>query len=292
MVALLMCLGTLYLSDAFAVYPKAFGPSFTKSMLTPPRGVKSGIALAPSTTRLNSVESSEGAEVDGNEVSNDSSVETSEELEEEQLEVENKPEENPELIALKEEIAALESTLRSKRLEAGKIEDEADEFTKSGYYRKCAEMDNFRKRRDLAFQNSKFVARATVMKKFLPIMDELKALGEQYQNDDFAKGYDALRKDFDLVIKNKLNLEEYGVAVGHPVNRFREAIVGYEHSDDVPDGSVLRQVSPGLEVKGNVVRFAECIVSKGKMAQDNEDASKPVDIEESSSESAEENPSN
>jgi molecular chaperone GrpE (heat shock protein) len=200
---------------------------------------------------------------------------------------EKEEEEDPEIKALKDEIASMESKLRSKRSEASRIEDDADEYTKTGYYRKCAEMDNFRKRRDLAFQNSKYVSRASVMQKFLPVMDELNALGEQYGEDDFAAGYDALRRDFNNVMSNSLDLEEYSVKVGEKLNRFREAVVGNEYSEEVAKGNVLRQVSSGLEVKGNVVRFAECIVSKGseadeKKKQEDEAASKSAKKSESS----------
>ena len=75
--------------------------------------------------------------------------EYSEEGEEEEQQ-EPEVEEDPEVVAIKEEIAKLESTLKEKRRELAYVSDKADEYTKSGYARKVAEMENMRRARSVS----------------------------------------------------------------------------------------------------------------------------------------------
>jgi hypothetical protein len=58
-------------------------------------------------------------------------------------------EEDPELTALKEEIASLETTLKEVRRKLAYTNDLADDFTKTGYARKVAEMENMRRARSV-----------------------------------------------------------------------------------------------------------------------------------------------
>jgi len=58
-------------------------------------------------------------------------------------------EEDPELKALKEEIASMEATLKEKRRQVASYSDRADDFTKTGYARKVAEMEMMRRARSV-----------------------------------------------------------------------------------------------------------------------------------------------
>ena len=241
-------------STAFTFHPQTCAV-FSAVRYSAPRGTEFGVAAVSSSVVLKSSEASR-EEVD---VNNEEAVEGEEKKQVE----EEEEEEDPEIKAIKEEIASLEATLRSKRMEANRLEDQADDYTQGGYLRKCAEMDNFRKRRDLAFQNSKYVARASIVQRFLPVMDELNALREEYGEDAFGKQYDQLRWDMDNVLQKNLEVESFTATVGGAVNRLRHAVSGYEYSNKYPEGSVIKAVKAGLEVKGNIIRQAECIVSKG-----------------------------
>ena len=64
--------------------------------------------------------------------------------------VEMKGEEDPELRTLKEEIAELESTLKSKRTTLAYTNDAVEEYSKAGYARKVAEMENMRRIRSVS----------------------------------------------------------------------------------------------------------------------------------------------
>lgn len=63
---------------------------------------------------------------------------------------EEEPPEDPEVVAVKDEIAQLESTLKEKRRELAYISDKAEEYSKSGYARKVAEMENMRRARSVS----------------------------------------------------------------------------------------------------------------------------------------------
>ena len=68
--------------------------------------------------------------------------------------VEEAPAEDPELVAIKEEIAKLESTLKDKRRELAYTSDKAEEYSKSGYARRVAEMENMRRARAVSVSSS------------------------------------------------------------------------------------------------------------------------------------------
>lgn len=61
--------------------------------------------------------------------------------------------EDPELVALKQEIANLESALKAKKRELFSARDKADEFTKEGYARQVAEMENMRRARSVSIRS-------------------------------------------------------------------------------------------------------------------------------------------
>lgn len=63
--------------------------------------------------------------------------------------VEEAPE-DPELTALKQEIANLESDLKAKQSTLSYTQNQVDEFSKGGYARKVAEMENMRRVRSVS----------------------------------------------------------------------------------------------------------------------------------------------
>ena len=60
------------------------------------------------------------------------------------------PPEDPEVTALKEEIANLESELKSKKANLSYQLDQAEEYSKAGYARTVAEMENMRRARSVS----------------------------------------------------------------------------------------------------------------------------------------------
>ena len=64
--------------------------------------------------------------------------------------VEEEVPEDPEIVALKEEIAKLESELKSKQSTLAYTQDQVEEYSKTGYARKVAEMENMRRVRNVS----------------------------------------------------------------------------------------------------------------------------------------------
>lgn len=89
---------------------------------------------------------------EGEENNVDTEARAEESVQEEQPQ-EEEPAEDPELVAIKEEIAQLESTLKDKRRELAYVSDKAEEYSKSGYARKVAEMENMRRARSVSYQH-------------------------------------------------------------------------------------------------------------------------------------------
>ncbi len=70
-----------------------------------------------------------------------------------------------------------------------------------------------------------------------------------------------------LALQKKIDVSTFDSIVGKEVNKQRDDIVGYEASDTIPKGMVVRSVKSGLEVHGNIVCPAQCIVSQGPTAE-------------------------
>jgi hypothetical protein len=78
-------------------------------------------------------------------------------------EKEEEPEEDPELVALKEEIAQLESTLKNKKTTLSYTQDQVEEYSKAGYARKVAEMENMRRVRSVSKRKQRSFDQHTIV---------------------------------------------------------------------------------------------------------------------------------
>lgn len=119
---------------------------------------------------------------------------------------------------------------------------------------------------------------AFVLQKFLPILEDLEQLEEQYGNDDFGKSYNALPGVFKSGMK-ELGVEDFFVEPGSPVDSGRVSVVAEEYSTDFPQGTVIRPISTGMELQGNVIKMAECIMSLGKEEVEEEEDSNKDDFD-------------
>lgn len=185
------------------------------------------------------------------------------------------PKEDPEITALKEQIANLEKDLKSKRMELNRNRDLVEEYSEGGYQRKCAEMDNMRRMRAAATETNKESARANVIQAFLPNLAQL-----QYITDTYGESYySALKNEFDNIFIS-MNLAGFTVDVGSKMDPRRCMVVAEEVAEGVEEaGIILRVERDGFEVSGNIISFAEVVVSKGK---------EPEPVEESDASSGEE----
>lgn len=180
---------------------------------------------------------------------------------------EDPPQEDPELVALKEEIAILEQKLKEKRRQSAAMGDSADEMSKAGYARKVAEMENMRRKRTMMQSSNKSTATASILADFLPVLDKLIELREAYGEDEFGRQYNALPGAMKTALVG-LGVKEYAVSVGDKVDASRIIVVEAEHSDEYPVDTVIRPVADGLELEGNPIRMASCVASLGPVPAD------------------------
>lgn len=170
---------------------------------------------------------------------------------------------DPEIVALKESIASLESDLKAKKYNLSDLQQKADKFSSAGYARQVALGVNNKRARGANESDSKSAARATVLQKFLPVLDSLDAVGAKYEDVAFAQTFDAgVRVEFDKALA-ALGVVEYVAESGQGLDAGRVVAVEEEHSEEVAKGNVIRALKSGLEISGNIVRPAEVVGSLG-----------------------------
>lgn len=110
--------------------------------------------------------------------------------------------------------------------------------------------------------SNKDASKAAIIQNFLPVMDELRHIQEDIGDIEFGKKYSGLLGAMSSAFK-QMGVEEYTVAAGDAVNPQKVATIEEEYSSDVPKGSIIRPVSMGMELAGNVMRLAQAVVSLG-----------------------------
>lgn len=67
-----------------------------------------------------------------------------------------------------------------------------------------------------------------------------------------------------------LGATDFHVQPGEKVNNFRMKVLEKEVSTEFAADTVIREVSPGMELNGNVIRAASCVTSLGSPSDDKE----------------------
>lgn len=115
--------------------------------------------------------------------------------------------------------------------------------------------------------SSREAAVASILTKFLPVLDDFIVLENKYARDDFGKSFNALGGAMRTALK-ELGVTEYEVQVGEKVDKQRVIVVQEEYSDEFEKDTVIRPIEVGLELQGNVMRQAECVASLGSETQE------------------------
>lgn len=110
--------------------------------------------------------------------------------------------------------------------------------------------------------SNKFAATAGVLTEFLPTLDQLTILRERFEGDEFGQKYAALAGGVRAAF-TEMGVTEYTLAEGEPIDTSRMTVIESEHSAIIAKDCVLRPLAVGLELKGNIVRPAECVASLG-----------------------------
>lgn len=130
--------------------------------------------------------------------------------------------------------------------------------------RVSAEFDNYKKRAAREVQDHRRFANEALLRELLPIIDNLeRALAVPAEGQNEA----GLREGLDLTLRqiHKL-LERFGVsaieAEGKPFDPVYHQAMMQEHSDEVPENTVLRQMQKGYAIHDRLLRPAMVVVAK------------------------------
>ena len=125
--------------------------SLNSKSLVSCRNVVQSTSVATSRTKRSVLYMAEDEEVsEGDDDSADESASNDNDSTDEEEEEEEGPPEDPELTALKESIAALEATLADKKSKLQYELEKCEEYSKSGYARKVADMENMKRVRSVS----------------------------------------------------------------------------------------------------------------------------------------------
>lgn len=82
----------------------------------------------------------------------------------------------------------------------------------------------------------------------------------QYAETEFGSKYGSLSIEESFA---KMGVTEYSLEAGQDLDDYRMAAVESEYSTEIAKDKVIRPVAAGLELEGNVIRAAQCVVSAG-----------------------------
>ena len=131
--------------------------------------------------------------------------------------------------------------------------------------RSQADFENYKKRCAREKEEAIKYANNSLLQRLVAIIDNfelgLAAAKEQGQQSPIYSGMVLVQKQLnDLLVENGLQPIE---AEGKPFDPNLHEAIAHEPSDEVPEGTVLRQVSRGYRIKDRLLRAAKVVVSSG-----------------------------
>ena len=131
--------------------------------------------------------------------------------------------------------------------------------------RSQADFENYKKRCAREKEEAIKYANNSLLQRLVAIIDNfelgLAAAKEQGQQSPIYSGMVLVQKQLnDLLAENGLQPIE---AEGKPFDPNLHEAIAHEPSDQVPEGTVLRQVSRGYRIKDRLLRPAKVVVSSG-----------------------------
>jgi len=148
--------------------------------------------------------------------------------------------------------------------EAVDHEAEAAKF-KDLALRATADLDNFRKRATREKEDAIRYANSALLEKLLPILDNfelgLEAAKSAPDAASIVQGMAMVEKQLkDFLVSHGVELIP---AEGEVFDPNRHEAVAQEPSNDVPEGTIVRQMRKGYKLKDRILRASTVTVSKG-----------------------------
>ncbi|MBN1275501.1 nucleotide exchange factor GrpE [Candidatus Woesearchaeota archaeon] len=148
-----------------------------------------------------------------------------------------------------------------KKSKTAELKEQVQELTNS-LQRARAELENYQKRVERDREQQQRYASEGVLKRFLPILDNLElALKHCTQQDDFYRGVEMIYANI------RSMLEEEGVkpiqALGLPFDPYRHEALLTKESDQ-PENAIVDVMQQGYTYHDKVLRPAKVAISKNK----------------------------
>lgn len=154
----------------------------------------------------------------------------------------------------KEEIDKLKLEVENLKKKIEELEQKNKEYL-TGWQRVKADYIN--REREIERQRSEWLefANVSLILEILPIYEHFnQALKHKNKNEDFVKGIEQIKKQFDEFFK-KLGIEKIKT-IGEKFNpEFHEAV---EKKGE--EGIIIEEVSPGYKMNGKVIKVAKVVV--------------------------------
>jgi molecular chaperone GrpE len=152
------------------------------------------------------------------------------------------------------ELEALQKRLDEEQAKARELEAKSAENL-DGWQRAVAEFQNYKKRIDRDRESDKAVMKGDLLKRVLPVLDDLeRALQNRPGGDAWANGIELIQRKLQSILESE-GLKRIE-AVGTPFDpNFHEAI-SYEPADGLESGYVIGVVQNGYMLGDYVVRPA------------------------------------
>jgi molecular chaperone GrpE len=173
-----------------------------------------------------------------------------------------------EVLPAEAEEAAPKEELASLRQELEDVQARQAEYL-DGWQRARAELANARKRFQREQEQAYDNARADILVRLLPILDDfqraLENVPEEASNDPWLEGIRLIERNFQRV------LEQEGVSAipdaGQEFDPFLHQAVTHEPSDSVPAGHIIAALRTGYRMGEQVLRPSMVRVSSGPEAE-------------------------
>ncbi len=158
------------------------------------------------------------------------------------------------------EVEALQKQLDEAESRIGDLEAKAAQNL-DGWQRSVAEFQNYKKRMDRDREADKAIMKGDLIKRFLPVLDDLeRALKNRPEDSSWATGIELIARKLQSILEAEgLKRIDAEGAVFDP--NYHEAI-SYESADGVESGRVIAVVQNGYMLGDYVVRPAMVRVAK------------------------------
>jgi molecular chaperone GrpE len=159
-----------------------------------------------------------------------------------------------EAVVASEEVEQLSAEIESLKKQLAEAESKTSEY-KDSWLRSQAEFQNFRKRLDRDNEMMYLSMKGDIVKKVLPVLDDLeRALQNRSADDAWANGIELVARKFQNILESEgvKKIEALGVEFDP---NFHEAI-SHEPADGVQSGHVIGVVQNGYMLGERVIRPA------------------------------------